>query len=899
MRIFVLLAVFLFSQFTYAQQNKDMEQLFGYFKTAAKFDHQYPREKVYLHFDNNAYFEDESIYFKAYVVRASTLLPTTLSRVLYVELLKDDGALIERKLLRLDDQGQANGDFKLELPIKSGFYEIRAYTREMVNWGPEACFSRVLPVFQKPTKKRKNAIKLEDISSEALDIVYPDDDRRNAHLKQGESKKILLDFFPEGGNRVAGVAQRIAFKLTDGRGAYLAEPLSVYKSDGTLLATADAEHEGMGTFDLPADFGAEGYVEVRGERFPLPAVEAAQQYALQAMSDDEGVTVYVSPSPDAQPELLGLAIHCRDKMCYLDTLTLHGEPLGLFVPNNVLHGGINRVELVNTKGESLCRRLVWKPVPERALKLDIRQSKTRYGAFSPVALEMNLRDAAGKPVSATFSLAVRDDGGDLVRANTPSACADVLLSSELKGYIHQPDFYFEKNDGAHRRALDLLLMVQGWSANTFETLCGHTPFELKQPIEESLTLNGYAYKYNDDLEPYPNLGLKVMMYSRSGGALEAEAVTDSLGRFAFVSNVDYVGDWIAQITTKDAEGDKKWSRIAFDRWFSPKIRPLNYMQTQLEMPSPRIYKAGADTIQDVFAWTDTITDPMGVTLGTAVVKAKKKYKGFTGNRFTYNGGEKAGMNQSDEFYNIEVEVERYKDKGLIPGSIQSFLGVLSKNFNMAENDEASDTFIEGDNDANAYGETNKNASAEGINGAANDHTKNEGYITYNGGRIRTLVNNGAGAVNAAEVGELKAEEVKSVAIVKGQGRLGHIVDHDFDINVGINVGDKTQETAETTYRTMFIYELPEAHLFRTKKGVEKRRIWGYSAPSKFYNPNYAEADLPSKKDVRRTLYWNPSVKTNDEGKASAVFFTNCRDEVELRISARGITPDGRMVDAEK
>lgn len=898
MRKYIFLFLVLLSQLAYAQ-NSDMKQLLGYFKTAANFDHQYPREKVYLHFDNNAYFEDETIWFKAYVVRASTLLPTTLSRVLYVELLKDDGALMERKQLRLDDHGQANGDFKLELPVKSGFYEVRAYTREMVNWGEEACFSRVLPVFQKPTKKRKNAIKLEDISSEALDIAYPDDQKRNAHLNEREAKKTLLDFYPEGGNRVAGVAQRVAFKLTDGRGANLTEPVSIYRADGSLLSTAECEHEGMGTFDLPADFSDGGYAEVRGERFQLPGAEPQQKYALQTMSDDEGVTVYVSPSPSAESELLGVAIHCRDKMCYIDTLTLHGEPLGLFVPNNVLHGGINRVELINTKGESLCRRLIWKPVPERALNLEVRQNKQHYGAFSPVALEMNLKDAAGKPVSATFSLAVRDEDGDLVRANTPSACSDILLSSELKGYIHQPDFYFEKNDAPHRRALDLLLMVQGWSANSFETLCGRTPFDLKQPIEENLTLNGYAYKYNDKLEPYPNLGLKVRMYSRAGGSLEADAVTDSLGRFALVSNVDYVGDWIAQITTKDADGDKKWSRIAIDRWFSPAVRPLDYMETQLETPLPRLYKAGADTIQDVFAWKDTITDPHGVVLGTAVVKAKKKYKGFTGNRFTYNGGEKAGMNQSDEFYNIEVEVERYKDKGLIPGTIQSFLGTLSNNFNKHENDEASDTFIDGENEADAYGEENKNASDVGINGAPNDHTVSTSYITYNGGPIRTCVNNGAGTVYAAELGELKAEEVKSVAVVKGAARLGHIMDHDFDINVGIGAGDKKPETAESSYRTLFIYELPEAYLFRTKKGIEKRRIWGYSAPSKFYQPNYANADLPSKKDVRRTLYWNPSVKTDEEGKASAVFFTNCRDDVELRISARGITPDGRMIDAEK
>ena len=149
-------------------------------------------------------------------------------------------------------------------------------------------------------------------------------------------------------------------------------------------------------------------------------------------------------------------------------------------------------------------------------------------------------------------------------------------------------------------------------------------------------------------------------------------------------------------------------------------------------------------------------------------------------------------------------------------------------------------------------------------------------------------------------GELKAEEVKSVAVVKGSARVGHIVDHEFDLNVGIGQGNKKESrSSNNEYRSIFIYELPDAYLFRTKKGIEKRRIWGYAQPSKFYNPDYTQADLPSNKDVRRTLYWNPSVKTDAQGKASAVFFTNCRDEVELRISARGVTPDGRMVDAEK
>lgn len=889
-----LLMLLLLASLPAIAQTDDMQRLFSYFKAAAGFDHRYPREKVYLHLDNNAYFEDETLWFKAYVVRASSLQPTTLSRVLYVELLKDDGQLIERKLLRLDSLGQAHGDFKLELPIKSGFHEIRAYTREMVNWGEEACFSRVFPVFEKPHARKKD-LRLEDISSEALNITLPDDNVRNAKLPKqqrrfGRDNDISLEFYPEGGNRAEGVMQRIAYVVSDGHGARLSETVNVYRADGSLLTTSETEHEGMGSFNLPADMGNGGYAEVRGKRFDLPPVEPQQAYALQTSLEEDGITVYVSPAPSARPELLGLAIHCRDLMCYLDTLTVSGEPVGLYIPNTALHGGVNRIDLYNTRGESLCRRLVWKPAPERGVELKVRQSQRNYEAFSPVALEMELKDAAGQPISTTFSLSVRDEGGELVRANAASAYADMLLSSELKGYIHQPDFYFEKNDAQHRRALDLLLMVQGWSANTFETLCGHTPFTLQQPIEESLTLNGYAYKDNNKREPYPNLDLKVKMYSRAGGSLEAETVTDSLGRFAFVSNVDYAGNWIAQFNTTNAEGKKKWSRIALDRWFSPAVRPLYFQETQLEIPMPRIYETDADSTQDFFAWTDTIPKSISTNLKEAVVSVKGKYRGFTGNRYTYNGGEKAGMRNGDEFYNVETAVERYKDMGYMPGTILSFLGVLSNDFSTNFKEEGVYTPLEGEdnltNTTDVY-----SPDFVSINGSAADPTETTAQATYHGSPIPTYLNNAQGYINQNEIGQLMAEEVKSVAVVKGAARIGRITTFDENNNFS--------QLASTGDRALFIYELPDAYLYRTKKGVEKRRIWGYAQPTKFYHPSYRGIDMPTSKDVRRTLYWNPEVKTDAEGKASAVFFTNCRDEVQIRISARGITPDGRMVDAEK
>lgn len=54
-----------------------------------------PQEKVYLHLDNMGYFENEQIWFKAYLTRTDTGRPSDLSKVLYVELLNMSGDVIK------------------------------------------------------------------------------------------------------------------------------------------------------------------------------------------------------------------------------------------------------------------------------------------------------------------------------------------------------------------------------------------------------------------------------------------------------------------------------------------------------------------------------------------------------------------------------------------------------------------------------------------------------------------------------------------------------------------------------------------------------------------------------------------------------------------------------------
>ena len=134
------------------------------------------QEKVFVHTDNQCYFVGDTLWYKAYVVRADNLQPTDMSRILYVELLSPDGLVVERQNIIINSQGYTCGQFTLRDSLYSGYYELRAYTRWMLNFNVrhhryrrdetwsfynkqmaadyfrvwDGLYSRVLPIYSKP-----------------------------------------------------------------------------------------------------------------------------------------------------------------------------------------------------------------------------------------------------------------------------------------------------------------------------------------------------------------------------------------------------------------------------------------------------------------------------------------------------------------------------------------------------------------------------------------------------------------------------------------------------------------------------------------------------------------------------------------------------------------------------
>ena len=117
-----------------AQSHKDIASVDSLAARVERFGTGLPQEKVYLHIDNTCYFVGDTIWYKAYVTRSDKGWLTDLSKIMYVELLTPDGYLVERQQLKMED-GTAHGAFTLTDSLYAGYYELRAYTRWMLNFG--------------------------------------------------------------------------------------------------------------------------------------------------------------------------------------------------------------------------------------------------------------------------------------------------------------------------------------------------------------------------------------------------------------------------------------------------------------------------------------------------------------------------------------------------------------------------------------------------------------------------------------------------------------------------------------------------------------------------------------------------------------------------------------------
>lgn len=841
--------VFLFFSPLHAAENVGIREMVNRINL---FNRYLPQEKVYLHFDNTAYFMGEKMWFKAYVLRSDNHHATDVSRVLYVELLDRSGNVVETQKLPIGAMGQADGVFDLRNVLAGGFYEVRAYTRYMLNWDSSWLFSRVFPIFETPGKEGDYS--RPSLGKTAWQVreseKVPTKEKTGISFAKPEDGNIA--FFPEGGHLVENLSCRVAFEIRDRQGLPVNGTGELSCGEECLCSVSTSQN-GRGVFSLVAQPGKIYSLNLKDKRGrlyrqELPVAEK-EGCSMRLTRSGKSWCVTLNTTTSFAQDSLGIVLTAHGALKHVDVVA-GSRSIYLSLPDSAIADGVNRVSVVNGAGQVLADRLFFQYPRTLKDSISVTVKETSLLPSSPINLSFHA------PPSTIFSLSVRD--ADTEKNISSLDCENwLLLAGELHGYVSHPEYYFESDDAEHRKAADLLMLVQGWRRYDLSQMMGKKNFKIVHPVEKGLSISG-RLKGPQKKAIVSNQNLRFRLYNELGQSLSGNAVTDSLGYYVIeVPPCD--GEWNMFVHIP-----KKYS-IEIDRNFSPSPRSLSL----LELMRPQDATAAMTSFHYSRNTDEVLEKPAGISMLSRVhmlpTVVKKKHfweSGIAWDNIT------EGKEVSYLYYNIDKERDRLLDKGEEIPYIYEWLKQKNHAFK-GDYRELFDAF----NPAFWY-------------------DKDVCDFSYNGNPILWMLDNSPRCITnglpfTGTVPLMKSRTIDDMPVTMGEVKAIYITEAP-NVWKRYLVGNAWAKIGNMA--TVFVYT---HKMFRKcPKNLRHTFFDGYSPAVEFYSPGYGE--LPSNEDFRRTLYWNPYVRTNKEGYVDLRICNTgtCR---QLIISAEAITPDGNIV----
>lgn len=892
-----------------AQSHKDIASVDSLATHVERFGTGLPQEKVYLHIDNTCYFVGDTIWYKAYVTRSDKGWLTDLSKIMYVELLTPDGYLVERQQLKMED-GTAHGAFTLTDSLYAGYYELRAYTRWMLNFGRhehphskytedmfynkqmakdffrdyDKLYSRVFPVFDHPKEAWRYA---KDMTLRPM--------RRYYKARKGKPE-IDLRFYPEGGHLIEGTDGHVAFEINDEEGKHLEAELSIIDSDGKEVAQTRTLNRGRGVFTLtdmkPDDkYKARLHYQDYDYEVKLPEVEK-EGYALHVERKDSVLRMIIQGTTESKEEL-GIQIQCNGvskAFRKLSPADMRKDTVDIFWAS--LPTGVNQITVFNGEGRIYADRLFFVNHHDYDQPLiTVEGIKQEYAPFEPIELRMKLL----RHHDADVSLAVRDHATDETTYDNGTMLTEMLLASEIKGFVENPGWYFEADDSLHRHALDLLMMVQGWRRHDWRMMAGleHTQFEFLP--EKIQTLSGSVHQtyslleetdYGDsvyipfidssvpiyttarDYHLYPGMYTpmaKVLTLQDLYGPLIKEMKKEVNVSASFIQDRDIVDvsqttqkgkfympsavvndNYILFLSASDSTKSEKYKRrIKRKGFMDEQAYPEFYVKLDPFFPVfPKPYSYYQDaTFEDKIPLQDTSsTDAFtGRELNTITVRSKR-----------------GGLRKLD-----------HSKPALVIDAYEAFNLAADHGLNCGMHDwrtfsrQVATAFF-GDMGMDRHFYLQERYDGKVLDFKPEHRRQSEVSMSMSNvqmGKYRRLRH-------------LNKLYIYTDYVPREQGSWKYSQTHQPDVVID--------------YRL-----LPNDGVrpsYRDRRYAAK----GFSLCTEFYSPDYSKKPLPDAKDYRRTLYWTPKVIFDDKGEAVIHLYNNSKKTV-IAVEAEGITPDGKPV----
>lgn len=958
---------FIFSLVALAGQAQDVPEAFRpLMNRLSAFGKTIPQEKVYVHMDNTCYFQGDTIWFTAYTRQTNTNQPSRISDVLYVELLNNDGYIVERKLIEMKE-GRGNGFFDLNNLIQySGFYELRAYTRWQLNWGEyehkhpssfgfmfrdkesereffrdyDKLYSRVFPVYDKPLTPGDYT---HDMTLRVMRREFKNDP---------DKRKLQFSLFPEGGNLVAGVENRVAFEatMTDGE-----------QVEGILFIgneQAKTVNRGRGTFTFVPEKGYEKEVVFKttdGERISamLPKPE---EKGASIKVDQEGDSIIIKTSlTGLNADSLALTIMHEGKVEEFHELN---SKLKIHILQ--LEAGIHQTTIFDTQGRVWADRLFFVTKPEMSEPtLTVSGIKEEYSPYEKVELKV-----AGKTKAAFVSLAVRDGNQTDPLFDDGSIMTEMLLSSEVKGFIPNPGWFFEKDDEEHRQALDLLMMTQGWRRFAWRDMAVQGEWDLTQPNEKypllvgKVSFNPHRISYDGIKDLKDDRGIIPLRDYKYALSLARKNLTSTLRVHSEMVHLDtketavsedpYTGNYfkmpcpkfygncvyfLSVADTAKWEKDKKeyaWIQMAgqgeefplhimrkldleeadfraYISWPYPRfVKPYTFYQTHLPLNSAT---SGYDIPSELLADSTKALREVTIT-----ARRKSRLKGFNAAYpafmvdaydawnaiedagvpiFDYKDIRKAMVRVYLNDYGVDEEKDGNGDDRIgfsFPRqSLAEYINVPIDSLEQPKNMKSVASYVSSEEVSNvSVGDVSSGGSSDISTGESGNDPS-----------LREVND-----IHAEDGGDFPAESSNvspgELRDYFGDERIGedsrfrvekYVVYTDYQPRLEGSTRYMGSNRPETRIMIYPFYDNSMRPIYRDRRYI----LEGFSYPAEFYHPDYSKHKLPEgQKDYRRTLYWNPNLQLDENGEANITLYNNSRHTI-LNIEAEGQASDGNLL----
>lgn len=617
-----------------------------------------------------------------------------------------------------------------------------------------------------------------------------------------------VKFFPEGGALLSIPHQNVAFKAQGADGFSKDIEGFLFNSKGDTLTNFRSEHNGMGVFTMNPIDNETYYITAKTndsitKRFDLPAVEP-KGISIAMSHYKQEIRFEVQKTEATEwPQKLFLLAHTRGKLSILQPIT----PERTFgkMNDSLFTEGITHFMLIDQQGNALSERLIFVP-DHKPNQWQVTTDKPTYGKREKISLQIAAKDHEGNPVEGTFSVSITDRKSIQPDSLADNILSNLLLTSDLKGYVEDPAFYFLNQDARTLRSIDYLMLTHGWRRHKIENVLRTPSMNFTNYIEKGQTISGRIRGFFGGNVKKGPICVLAPKYN-----IVATTETDEKGEFIVNTSFRDSTTFLVQARTK-----KGFAGVDIEIDTPPYPVPTH--------KAP--YFNGATTFMEDY-----------------LLNTRDQYY-MEGGMRVYNLKE----------VTVTAKRERPSSKSIYTGGINTYT---------VEEDR-----LQG------YGQTAFDAA-----------TRLPSVTIMNGSEIHIRNNPEPAAIviddivydDASDIlKDIQISDMSSISLLRGAD--------------AIILGPRASGGA-----IVITLKDPRNLPAKPAQGIITYTPLGYSESVEFYHPTY---DTPEKKneqrsDFRSTVYWNPELRLDAEGKATIEYYTPDSTAPE-DIIIEGVDKNGKV-----